>query len=124
MDADHKPPFWRFGKMDPAGLDPPCNRVSIHTRKDNPLFRRHHIHVAPAFGAPHSLSLANSRDDVNLIPLDCDFRGPRCPLCLHLVPFACERGCIRMARKLVQAREECPQGLNNFFSMSSQWRYE
>ena len=103
MDADHKAPFSCFGKMNSAGLDPRCNRVPIHARKDNPLLRRHHLRLAPAFGAPPDLSIAHSADNVNLIPLDCDFRGPRCPLCLHLVPFACERGCIRMRRKLQQA---------------------
>ncbi|SRR6266404_1099304 len=124
MDADHEPPFWCFGKMNSAGLDPRCNRVPIHTRKDNPLLRRHHLRLAPAFGAPPDLSIAHSADNVNLIPLDCNFGGPCRLLGLHLFAFACERCCIRMARKLVQAREECPQGLNNFFSMSSQWRYE
>ncbi len=105
MDADHKPPFWCLGKMDPAGPDPRCNRVSIHTCKDNPLIRRHHLRLALAFCAPHDLSLVSSRDDMNLISLDGDFRGSRRPLGLHAYTFACERGCIRMARKLVQARE-------------------
>ena len=120
MDADHKPPFWCFGKMDAAGLDPSCHRVSIHTGKDNPLLRRHHLGLASAFGAPSELSIAHSADNVNLIALDCNFRGPRSPLGLHAYTFACERCCIRMARKLVQALGKCPQGINNFFSMSSQ----
>ena len=106
--------------MNPIGLDPRCHRVSIHTRKDNPLLRRHHLRLAPAFGAPHDLSLADSPDDVKLIPLDRDFRGPRGPLCFHLFPFACQRGCIRMSRRLVQVDRKCPQGVNNFFSMTSQ----
>src|SRR5437016_2301545 len=120
MNADHKTPFRCFGKMDPAGLDPSCNRVSIHTRKDHPLLRRHHLRLTSAFSTPPDLSLADSSNEVNLIPLDCNFRGPRRPLGLHDYTFASERGCIRMARKLVQARGKCPQGLNNFFSMSSQ----
>lgn len=120
MGADQYPPFWCLGKMDPAGLDPHCDCAPTQTGKHQGIFWRHHLYLAPAFGTPHDVSSAHPRDDVNLVPLNCDLGDPRGSLGFHAYTFAWELSCIRMPRKLVQARAKCPQGYNNYFSVISQ----
>lgn len=62
--------------MNPASPDPNGKNGPTHAGESHCFFQRHRLRPAPALRAPSELS-ANSLDDVELMPLDCDFRDTR-----------------------------------------------
>ncbi len=74
--------------MNPASPDPNGKNGPTHAGESHCFFQRHRLRLAPALRAPGGRS-PKCLNDMELMPLDYDFRGARrgLGLCFQLAPL-------------------------------------